>query len=209
MNDKGSSELGRILEMIESGTVTPEDGERLIASLETRAQTMTCPYCAEQIPAGMRDCPDCATPLDSAPLIPSAAAAGAGGFHALSGGGKFLVVYMFVVCAIVLLTSIGWGFAAHEVAPCLLAALGVVSGVMLCKGRPAGWPLAILWGALQIVLVIVNGASLNRQVFHVGISQTTNGGGLGLNLVGIAIVIVAVMARKRTAEKTVGYKANI
>jgi hypothetical protein len=204
MNDKGSTELGRILDMIESGKVSPEDGERLIGSLESRAQTMTCPYCVENIPAGTAVCPECATPLAAAPSTSASGDAPFGGYRSLSGGGKFLVVYTFVVCAIVLLTSLGWGLSGREIAPCLLAGLGVVSGILLCKGKPAGWPLAILWGALQIVLVMVNGAPLNRQVFHVGMSQTTNGSGLGLNLVGVALVIIAVMARRKVAEPVSG-----
>jgi len=201
MNDMDKNELSRIVEMVEGGKVTPEEGERLIDSMTCRVQTMTCPYCAERIPAGAGVCPECATTLDQAPSELAGTQTRLHAFHALPRTGKFLVIYMFVVCTIVLLAGSGWGLSLHDIVPAVLAGLGIVSAVLLCKGRPLGWSLAILWAALQVPVISVNDVELNNQIFGFDITQTTNGTSIGLDVVGVVLLIIAIVARNRAMEK--------
>jgi len=108
---------------------------------------------------------------------------------------------MFVVCTIVLLAGSGWGLSLHDIVPAVLAGLGIVSAVLLCKGRPLGWSLAILWAALQVPVISVNDVELNNQIFGFDITQTTNGTSIGLDVVGVVLLIIAIVARNRAMQK--------
>ena len=95
-SEASRGERQRILEMVQSAAVTPEEGERLLSSLEQRESgSRRCPFCAEEIPAGAGVCPECRTPL-AFQASGTATPQTGGGFHALAGLGKFLVVYTFV-----------------------------------------------------------------------------------------------------------------
>ena len=180
-----SDEQQRILELVESGKVTPEEGERLLASLEQRSRgRRVCPFCAETIPAETTPCPECGSALGASPLaIPQ----NENGFHALGGLGKFLVCYMFLVCGLQFIPS--WNITAV-----LLATLGIFSAALICKGSPTGWMLGKLWAGIQIIPVVLNGIFLNQQGLDLKILSTTNGSGIGFNLVGVILLILFVKA---------------
>jgi hypothetical protein len=193
--ETGPGERQRILEMVQTGAVTPEEGERLLSSLEQRiGQRQRCPYCAEDIPANVGICPECQTTLATASQG-ARPPQGGSGFHSLRGLGKFLVIYTFLVCGVaLLLNTSGFGFMGVAFLQKVLAILGIVGAVMLCKGVGAGRALCILWAALQIIPFAVNGVVLNRQFLHVGIMSTSNGSGLGFNVVGLALLILFIKA---------------
>ena len=144
-------EQQRILELVESGKVTPEEGERLLASLEQRSRgRQQCPFCAESIPSEIAACPECGSALGVSPLaIPQ----NENGFHALGGLAKFLVCYLFLICGIQFIPP--WNIAAV-----LLAVLGFVAGVMICKGSRTGWILGILWAGAQIIPIVTGSITL-------------------------------------------------
>jgi hypothetical protein len=188
-----NEEMKRVLTMIERGQISAAEGARLLESAQTSAttKTVTCPYCAEAIPTHSGMCPECksnlATPVTNHP-------AGGSGFRSLSGLGKFLVVYTLLVSGYLLL-DLFFRFNSVSVITVLLPALGLTAGIMILKGRSGGWKLGMLWSALQIVPVIVHYQTLNEQLFHLGIKQQTNGLGLGINLVGIILLILFIKAK--------------
>lgn len=195
-------ELQRILAMIEEGKLTPVEGEQLISSLEQRGRTIHCPFCAETIPAGLGACPECRSSLVPAPGGAGPATGSpprsGGGFQALPGLGKFLVVYMFAVCLIVLLSSLRFGPSLRSAIPVAMSGLGIIAGVLLCKNNRKGWGLAMLWSGLQIPVVVVHGTELTKQFLHIGIIFTSNLNGTGINLVGIILLILFIVAKKKT-----------
>lgn len=186
-------ERTRILEMVESGTVTPEEGDRLLESLEQRTgPRLRCPYCAEEIPAQTAICPECNSTLGGRQTLDPVQPTGQG-FYSLTGLGKFLVCYMFLICGLV------WVFSIGRFSPCaapsmMLALLGIAGAVLVCKGSRTGWVLGTIWAAVQIVPVIVNGLVLNQQILHVGINWVTNGSGVGFNAVGLVLTVLFIKA---------------
>ncbi len=52
-------ERSRILGMIEGGTVTPEEAERLFATLDRETSTMACPYCGGEVRIEAIRCKHC------------------------------------------------------------------------------------------------------------------------------------------------------
>lgn len=52
-------ERSRILAMLENGTVTPEDGDRLFATLDRETSTMACPYCGGDVRIEAIRCKHC------------------------------------------------------------------------------------------------------------------------------------------------------
>lgn len=196
MNERSEQELRRILELVEAGTITPEEGDRLVSSLDIRQQSCRCPYCAEEIALGLDRCPECASPLYTAPPPPAPRDdAGESGIRALGGLGKFLLLYTFLVTAVVILTGIMPPHSAASMCQVGLAGLGLFAVVLITRGNPAGFGLGALWGGLQIPLVIVNHAVVNRQLFTININWIVNGDGLGINLVGIVLLILFIKAR--------------
>jgi hypothetical protein len=201
MTESQNDEVRRILAMVEEGKVTPEEAERLIGSMEQRKNQVRCPFCAEAIPMGSSVCPECNTPLaPTADATPSEIGR-SGGFHALTGLGKFLVIYTFAVCSIVILASVPFGFSPAWVAQGLLSVFGFVAAVLICKGNPIGWVMGIWWAGLQMIPVTISGMTLNKQFFHFGINFVVNGSGLGINLVGIVLLILFIKARQTTVRK--------
>ncbi|MCK4565161.1 MAG: hypothetical protein KAU94_10865 [Verrucomicrobia bacterium] len=189
-----SDEQQRILELVESGKVTPEEGERLLASLEQRSRGhQQCPFCAESIPSETTLCPECGSALGANHASPAMVQNGSG-FHALGGLGKFLVCYTFLVCGLMWLLSLGHFRPSIAL---LLAALGIVAAVLICKGSRTGWVLGTLWAGVQILPIVAAGAILNRQILHLGILSTTNGSGIGFNLVGVILLILFIKATPR------------
>ncbi len=147
-------EQQRILELVESGKVTPEEGERLLASLEQRSRgRQQCPFCAESIPAEIDPCPECGSALGASHVL-SPAPQNESGFHALGGLAKFLVCYLFLICGIQFIPP--WNITAV-----LLAALGIVAAVLICKGSRSGWILGILWAGVQIIPIVVGSTIFN------------------------------------------------
>lgn len=193
MPQDNSSETKDVLRMVEEGKVSPEEGEKLLNALDEPKSTARCPYCAEVIPGGVSVCPECRSELRGS--VEAAAPAGPRSFRTLGGLSKTLIVYQLAVCGIVILSGI-WGFRGAAIAQMLLAAVGFVSAVLMCKGNKSGWGLAIAWACAQIVVVIVSNIPLNRQLAHLGAHTTTNGDGLGINLVGIVLLILLIAARK-------------
>ena len=191
-------ETRRILDMIENGSISAAEGARLLESARPArsAGSMTCPYCAESIPAGSASCPECRSTLDT---ISNRSADGSG-WHSLSGLGRFLALYSILVGTIGLASTLLHGGTMgpwlFSLSGSLLSALGLLAGVLMLKGRSAGWGLGMLWSALQIVTVVVHGEIINQQIFHLGYSYHVNGHGLGINLVGIILLILFIKDKR-------------
>jgi hypothetical protein len=190
MEETQKNEQNRILEMVASGKVTPTEGERLLALLDQRSgRRRVCPFCAETIPAETSICPECGSVLTTATAAPVKAQ---NGFHALPGLGRFLVIYTFFVCGAVLLINLfSFGFL-HSLSTVLLAGLGLTGAILICKESRMGWILCTLWAGIQIVPIILNGTLLNQQLLHLGVFSTSNGSGIGFNLVGLILLILFI-----------------
>jgi len=192
-----NNEQERILGLVESGKVTPVEGERLLSSLERHGlDSGKCPFCAETIPAVIDVCPECGSALNAYTSSQAMWRSGAG-FGALGGLGKFLVCYMFMICGLTILLP-PWCFSLRV--ELMLAVLGIVAAVLICKGCRSGWVLGILWAGAQIVMVVVNGVMINRQLLHLGITWTANGNGMGFNLVGLVLFVLLIKAASRKSE---------
>jgi len=200
-DDSQRSERQRILDMVQSGAVSPEEADRLLESLEQRGKArQRCPYCAEEIPAGVALCPECNSSLGGQSAASGLQRSGTG-FHSLSSLGKFLVCYTLLICGIVLVFAIAHCSPA-TVSGMILAALGIASGILMCKGSAAGWWLGALWGGIQILPVVVANTVLNRQVLHLGVLSTTNGSGFGVNAVGIVLLVLFLKDRPRAGNQS-------
>jgi hypothetical protein len=198
MSDQNGNEMDRILRLVEDGKVSPAEGERLIASLESRRQTLRCPYCAESIQVGAAVCPECASPLARPTFEPAGSAEQRDGYTRLTALGKVLVIYTFVITGIVLLTGLRlpWSWSLVDVTRSGLAVLGMAGAVLICKGHRGGWVLGMFWAGLQVVELVVGGHVLNRQVLAVDFIFTSNGNGLGVNILAILLLVLFVVASK-------------
>lgn len=192
-----NEEIKRILDMIESGKITAAEAARLLETArpaQRAAENKVCPFCAENIPAHNDPCPECGSHLKG-----SASHGDTGtGFHALSTFSKSMVIYTLVVSGFVLATGFVPGnkvLYQMDILNLLLAGLGLTAGILMFKGKAAGWGLAMLWAALQIITIVVHSEVINQQVFHFGINFHTNGQGLGINLVGIILLILLIKAK--------------
>lgn len=194
---QNDEELKRILDMVESGKISAAEAARLMETTRKGepAGLRTCPYCAEAISNTDDRCPECSSNLDR-PVPPLRGS----GFQSLSGLGKVLVVYTLLVSGSKLL-SLFFSFGFGAGIGVLLSALGLAAGIMILKNRSGGWGLGILWAALQIVTVIIHGEIINQQLFHIGMNFHTNGQGLGINLVGIILLILFIKAKPANNEK--------
>lgn len=54
-----TEERSRILDMLEGGTITPEDADRLFATLDRETSTMACPYCGGNVRIEAIRCKHC------------------------------------------------------------------------------------------------------------------------------------------------------
>ena len=196
-----NEETRRILDMIENGTLSAAEGARLLESTRHTgsAGSNTCPYCAESIPAGSMQCPECRSDLRN-PSIPATTGPG---LQSLTGLGKFLAIYAIIVGGIGLAAplyhgvNIGpWLFTIPNILGSVLSGLGLLAGIFMLKGNPSGWSLGILWSALQIVTVVVHGEIINKQIFHLGMNFHVTGLGLGINLVGIILLILFIKDKR-------------
>lgn len=194
---ESNEETKRILEMVQNGRLTAAEGARLLETTlpNVSRATRICPLCAETIPEDAGQCPECGSNL--AVALPNTGVRY--GFNALSGLGKFLVIYLFGVCIWELLHApwalmqpLAW-FGE------ILAVVGIVSGVLILKGRSAGWTLGMVWAALQIVSPSIQGVALTQQVFHLGINFQFNGVGAAINLVGIVLLVLFIKAKPVSA----------
>ena len=188
----------RILEMVESGRISAAEGARLLESTRSTGSSggIKCPFCAETVVPNAGICPECNSSIHASPAPP----ASAGGFHALTGLGKFLVIYTLLITGFWLVSTLFMGGHFFSLTPqtivgSLLAVLGLTAGIMILKGKPAGWNLGMLWSGLQIIELFVRHQPLNRQVLQLGANFLTNGDGLGINLVGIILLILFIKAK--------------
>jgi hypothetical protein len=192
-----TDEISKILDMVAVGTISATEGDRLLNALSARPGTMKCPFCAEEVPANATACPHCRSPFgpDARTAVsgPGGAGAPAGrarSFHTAGRLSKVLIIYMVFVCIVVLLCSwdLFWSPPA-EWTQAGLAIIGLVAAVLMWKGRTAGWGPGLLWSLAQVVVIVVGNAPLNQQGFHLGITTTTNGLGVGFNWVGMVLAI--------------------
>jgi hypothetical protein len=190
MNNK--EEIKRVLDMVESGRISAAEGAALLESAQSFSGIeITCPYCAESISAGSRICPECGSNLAAPVSTPQCAGSG---FQSLTGLGKFLVVYTLLVSGQTLLQHF-FRFDFASAISVLLSGLGLAAGILILKGRAAGWKLALWWSALQIIPIIIRYLTINEQFFHFGIKNQVNGMGLGLNLIGLILLILFIKAK--------------
>ncbi|MBN2162931.1 MAG: hypothetical protein JXR25_05835 [Pontiellaceae bacterium] len=191
-----NDELRRILDMVESGKITAAEGARLLETTQSKkdsSDTRVCPYCAETIPVEDR-CPECGSTLN----WPAGQISNGSGFHALDGLGKIIVVYTLVVAGLELASHFLPGFISlgmPQLLDLLLSGLGLCAGILMFKGRTTGWTLAAIWAALQIVTIVLHGQPINQQLFHIGYNHSVNGRGLGINLVGIILLVLFIKAK--------------
>jgi phage shock protein C len=54
-----AEERSRILDMLEGGTITPEEADRLFATLDRETSTMACPYCGGDVRIEAIRCKHC------------------------------------------------------------------------------------------------------------------------------------------------------
>jgi hypothetical protein len=201
MGEEQKNEMGHILDMVSSGKITPEDGEKLLNALEKSKNNVICPYCAEKIDGSSAVCPECKSNLRENNISVSLGNGKRGrSFHSVGGLSKVLIIYMGVVSIIVLLGSFGF-FSPKSLIPMVMAVLGLIAAVMMWKGNNVGWILGIIWSGLQILEIIVQRFPLNRQFFQVGINTLTNGDGVGINIVGIVLLILFLVVRKEWFEE--------
>jgi len=205
------NEVRRVLDLVASGVITPDEGERLLSSIEPRGRRVRCVYCAEMIPAGREICSECGSNQCSRPVFQKSPPPHQRSRWAeLSGLQKSLVIYMVVASSLVILSGFGTFFVVSETVQVLLASLGLVSAGLICKGSPTGWMLGILWSAMQIVEVQVAGVAINRQWFHVGASFNVNAIGFGVNLVGAALFILFLKTKPQASSVTpMRYATNV
>ncbi|GEM_PF-5726930 len=65
--DRYRSERKRILSMLASRSITPEEGSSLLDALEREGSTKLCPYCEQEIQMQAVICKHCHQHLDAAP----------------------------------------------------------------------------------------------------------------------------------------------
>jgi hypothetical protein len=97
-------EQRRILGLVADGRITVEDGDRLLAALDPQIARVRCPYCAEEIVAGLEDCPECGSRLGG---VRDGRVVGQGVFGSMTTLGKGLVGIVLL-----LLTYRAWVQAA-------------------------------------------------------------------------------------------------
>jgi len=201
MGEEQKNEMGHILDMVSSGKITPEDGEKLLNALEKSKNKMICPFCAEKIDGGNGVCPECKSNLrDNNTTVSLGSGKRGRSFHTVGALSKVLIIYMGVVSIIVLLGSFGF-FSPKSLIPIVLSILGLVAAVMMWKGNNVGWIMGIIWSGLQILVIFVQRFPLNRQFLHVGMNTLTNGDGIGINVVGIILLILFLVVRKEWFEQ--------
>ena len=106
---------------------------------------------------------------------------------------KFLAVYVLVVAVV---AGLPWGMGSFGgFTQTVLGWLGVAAGVLMTMARPAGWWLGLFWALAQALEVVVGGHALNRQCLSLGANFNVNGLGLGLNVVGVILVVLFVATR--------------
>lgn len=188
-----NGETKRILEMVESGRISAAEGARLLESTRStdKPGNIKCPFCAEMVIPNADICPECHSDLQASTTALA--------LQTLNPIGKFLVIYTVLITGFWMVSSLlsggAFSFSPQTVIGFLLSALGMTAGIMLIKGNPTGWSLGILWSALQIVEIIVNYQPLNRQVLQLGANFHTNGRGLGINLLGIILLVLFIKAK--------------
>jgi hypothetical protein len=168
-----------------------------------RETSRFCPDCGE--PA----CDDCLGPdgrcaACGSPQSPSVDARTAGPqtpaperrrFKELSTLAKAVALFTLIIGVI---AGVPWGMdSVPGFCQTVLGWLGVAAAVLMMRVHPVGWWLGLVWAIAQVVEIIVENEPLNRQVLFLGGSTTTNGVGLGLNMVGIILVVLYLCVRKQ------------
>ncbi len=191
------NETRRILSMVESGKLSAEEADRLLNEMNAAA-TVTCPWCAEEIPADCRICPECHTALSSSPPVPAAGTHERVPLGTLNG---ILLCYTFVVGVIEVISHLGAFTSPAGVVRALLGGLALFAAWLMWKRDLFGWTLGILWSAAQIVLIVLHGAVLNVQFFCFPFITTTNDNGVGLNFLAILLLVLFVVGRKQIEQR--------
>lgn len=186
-----NNEMRRILQMVEDGTISPDDADRLIDELHGQ-DTICCPWCAETIPSTETICPECGSDPYHGPNMQPLHNITETSLGTLNG---VLICYCAVVGLIVGLSCLR--NIAHLASICQfsLAVLALFAAYMMFKRNPVGWTLGMVWSGLQIIEVIINRTAINRQFLHVGANFLTNGTGLGINIIGIVLLVLFIKAR--------------
>jgi hypothetical protein len=170
----------------EAGTVCPDCGNPV------------CTECAN--PEGR--CRRCAAERSTGAAVaeePSCRKGGRG-FRDLSLPARFLAVYVLVVGVI---AGIPWGIGCFgDFTQTALGWLGVAAGVLMMMAKPAGWWLGLLWALAQALEVIVGGHAVNHQCLYLGGHLSVNGVGLGINLVGVILVVLSLAVRRQFLQES-------
>jgi hypothetical protein len=110
-------------------------------------------------------------------------------FRDLSTLAKVLAVYALIAGAICSLSP-PWFDSLPSFTQSALGGIGVAAGILMIGANRAGWAMGLCWSAAQILLLYVDGRSLNRQFLDLHANFLTNGMGLGINAVGIILTIL-------------------
>lgn len=203
------AEKDRILAMVEGGKISPEEGDELIEALRASSKTVKCPYCAEEVSPRQRKCPEC----DSTIMLEGEVQKAPAQSQRVPSGkiSLFLAYYMLIIGIIVF--SLYWPHhhkALIFALPMkLMALMAVISAILILKKNIIGWYLGAAWSALQIILLYTSYTCINKQFFVLQINFLTNGNGLGLNFVGIILLILFIAAWKEWSTKTQDYCKDV
>lgn len=167
---------------------------------------MTCVGCGSAI------CAQCCTPKARGPFCPrcledwnaptvrAAAVSVAEAAHRRrSTRAKLLTAYT-LVASIAALASAAWQMNLGWVPAHVISAIGLTAGILMWKRAPGGWLLGVLWSAAQIVTVNLGRGWLNEPLIYVGSRASFNQAGIGINLIGVLLLIAFIRLRSEFLE---------
>jgi hypothetical protein len=193
----------RIQAMVESGKISREEGDELIEALKASSKTVKCPYCAEEVSPRNRKCPECDS--DIIFEAPNQASSGRQRKSAPRVINGILIVYMLVVGALILVFRWPPNQTLLFLPMKLMAVMAITSAILMIYDKKLGWYLGIIWSCLQIVLIYMSFGCLNKQFFVLQYYFLFNGNGIGINLVGIILLVLFIIAGKESQKNSDDY----
>ena len=200
-------EKERIQAMVESGKISSEEGNELIEALKASSKTVKCPYCAEEVSPRNRKCPECDSDIIIAPS--NQASSGRQRKSAPRVINGILIVYMLVVGALILVFRWPPNQTLLFLPMKLMAVMAITSAILMIYDKKLGWYLGIIWSCLQIVLIYFSFGCINKQFFVLQYYFLFNGNGIGINLVGIILLVLFIIDGKESQKNSDDYGKNL